>query len=97
MGRIDEPLSTIRGMLANHWLFKMRSLRNFSEDYYVLSKNGETEGVRGLMKRWITVGIIASTLLFMVLAACGGGASVATTSEHSYCLPFPFLKGHSKF
>ncbi len=97
MGRIDEPLSTIRGMLANHWLVKMRCLRNFSEDDYVLSKNGGTKGVRGLTQRWITVGIIAFTLLFMVLAACGGGASVANASEHSYCLPFPFLKGHSLF
>ena len=49
------------------------------------------------MKRWITVGIIAFTVLFMVLAGCGGGASVANASEHSYSLPFPFLKGHSLF
>ena len=45
MGRIDEPLATIRGMLANHWLVEMRTLRNISEDYYVLSKNGETKGI----------------------------------------------------
>ncbi len=97
MGRIDEPLSTIQGMLANHWLVKMRSLRNYSVGRYDLSECRKTKGIRGLMKRWITVGIIAFTLLFMVLAACGGGASVANASEHSYCLPFLFLKGHSLF
>lgn len=49
------------------------------------------------MHRWIIVGVIALTLLFMVLMACGGGASVANASDHRYCLPFPFLKGHALF
>lgn len=80
MGRIDEPLSTFRGMLAAHCLVKMRSLRNFSEDYCALSKNGDTKGVRGLMKRLIIVGIIAISLLTLV-AACGGGDPKGNSSE----------------
>ena len=36
-------------------------------------------------------------LMLLLLTACGGEASVENASEHSYCRPFPFLKGHSLF
>lgn len=50
------------------------------------------------MKRLITVAIVALSLLTMTIVACGGGASVENPSDdHSYCLPFPLLKGHSLF
>ena len=50
------------------------------------------------MKRSIIVAIIGISLLTMLLVACGGEASVENASdEHGYCLPFPFLKGHSLF
>ena len=48
------------------------------------------------MKRSIIVAIIAISLLMLLMpiVACGGEASVENASEHSYCRPFPFLKGH---
>jgi len=49
------------------------------------------------MKRLISVAIIGVSLVFMVLAACGGEASVADAAGHNYCLPFPFLNGHAIF